>query len=115
MKDGLLTIIQVNIKMDINLNMIVIAAVISVISYFLKDTMTNLKKKAEDKDLDVVREQLESVKEIAYTAKNKLDILESEHNLRFEHLSEKFDALCDSVKDLTKEIKDLNKEFKKKD
>lgn len=77
---------------------LILGALISIIGYFLKATMDDLKK----------------VKEISYETKNKLAVLENDYINKHTALTEKFDDLCDSVKDLTNEIKLLNKEFNKK-
>lgn len=82
----------------INLLTFIGGIMLSVIAYFLKKTMDELKE----------------VKDVAYTAKNDLSLLKNDHLNKYEHLTEKFDILCDSVKDLTKEIKELNKELNKK-
>lgn len=70
----------------------------TIISYFLKRTMDELKE----------------VKSVAYDAKNELSVLKNDHINKYEHMTEKFDTLCESVRDLTKEIKELNKELNKK-
>lgn len=72
--------------------------VLSVMGYFLKATMTDLK----------------DVKQTAYETKSKLAVIESEYTLKHTHLTEKFDELHDAVKDLTKEIKSLTQELHKK-
>lgn len=73
---------------------IIAASLIAVISYFLKMTMDELKE----------------TKKMAIENKNKIDIVENNHN----HLTNKFDMLYDAVKDLTKEIKHLTIELSKK-
>ena len=77
----------------------ILGSLMAIVGYFLKTTMDDLKK----------------VKEVAYEAKSDLQLLKNDHINKYEHLTEKFDALNDSVRDLIKEIKELNKEFKKKD
>lgn len=74
--------------------MMIVTCVVSIIGYFLKNTMDELK----------------TVKELAISTKNKLDIVENNH----EHLTDKFDQLYVAVKDLTLEIKHLTKELAKK-
>lgn len=66
---------------------------ISIISWFLKNTMDELK----------------SVKELSYTTKGELDILKNDHTNKYSSMSDKFDELKSAVIDLTKEIKELNK------
>lgn len=69
---------------------------ISIVSYFLKNTMDELK----------------SVKELSYTTKSELDILKNDHINKYSNISEKFDGLKDAVVELTKEIKELNNKTK---
>jgi len=68
--------------------------VVSIIGYFLKNTMDSLK----------------DVSTMAYQNKAKLDILENNHN----HLTDKFEMLYEAVKDLTNEIKNLSNQLAKK-
>ena len=82
----------------INLLTLIGGVMLGVISYFLKRTMDELKE----------------VKNVAYEARNELNILKNDHINKYEHMTEKFDTLCESVRDLTKEIKELNKELNKK-
>lgn len=67
---------------------------ISIIGYFLKATM----------------EELKSVKELAMITKNKVDLVENDHK----HLTDKFEQLNESMKNLTDEIKHLTRELSKK-
>ena len=67
---------------------------ISIIGYFLKTTMEDLK----------------SVKEMTIGNKSKIDLVDNNHS----HLNDRFDLLYDAVKDLTLEIKNLSKELSKK-
>ena len=67
--------------------------VISIIGYFLKQTMNDLK----------------SVKEIAYDTKAKLSVLENDYINKIAQLNNKFDILNESIKELTKEIKNINR------
>jgi len=69
---------------------------ISIVSYFLKNTMDELK----------------SVKELGYSTKSELDILKNDHINKYSNISEKFDGLKDAVVELTKEIKELNNKTK---
>jgi len=82
----------------INLITLLGGVMISIISFFLKKTMDELK----------------DVKNIAYENKTKLSILENDHFNKYSHMNEKFDALYEAVRDLTNEIKALNKELNKK-
>ena len=67
---------------------------VAIISYFLKQTMDELKE----------------VKHMAEDNKTRIVLLESNHT----HLTDKFDQLFDAVKELTKEIKQLNYQMSKK-
>lgn len=69
---------------------------LSVIGYFLKSTMDELK----------------SVKNLTYETKNQLDILKNDHVNKYANISDKFDELKSAVVELTKEIKELNKRVK---
>jgi len=66
---------------------------VSVISYFLRQTMADLR----------------ATKEIAYDTRSKLSILENDYINKIEQLNGKFDMLNESIKELTKEIKNINK------
>jgi hypothetical protein len=66
---------------------------VSIISYFLKQTMGDLKQ----------------VKEIAYETKSKLNVLEVDYLNKIDQLNQKFDMLNDSIKELTREIKNIRK------
>ena len=69
---------------------------LSIIGYFLKTTMDDLK----------------SVKATSFETKNKLALLENDSINKYNNMSEKFDMLKDALVELTKEIKDLNKRIK---
>tara|TARA_R110000868_G_scaffold57480_1_gene177462 strand:- start:35 stop:289 length:255 start_codon:yes stop_codon:yes gene_type:complete len=69
---------------------------LAIIGFFLRQTMTELKE----------------VKMLAYTTSTKLEVLQKDHDLQLEYLSDKFDDLYDAMKDLTKEIKELNQKMK---
>ena len=69
---------------------------LSIIGYFLKKTMEDLK----------------DTKGIAYTTKSELDILKNDHSNKYNNLTEKFDELKSAMVDLTKEIKELNRRVK---
>jgi hypothetical protein len=66
---------------------------LSIVSYFLKQTMDDLK----------------SVKLLSYETKNKLDILQNDHINKHATLTDKFDELKLALNELTKELKELNK------
>ena len=66
---------------------------ISIIGYFLKQTMADLK----------------SVKEISYDTKAKLSVLENDYINKIAQLNNKFDILNESIKELTKEIKNISR------
>lgn len=69
---------------------------IAVISYFLKATI----------------EELKQFKNMAIETKSKLDLLELDHQNKYNHLNEKIDALYQAIKDLTIEVKEINKKLK---
>lgn len=79
---------------ELNLIPTIIGLVVSVIGYFLKQTMNKL---------DAVEKQ-------CIENKAKIDIVDNNHS----HLSEKVDKLYDAIKDLTIEIKNLSKEISSK-
>lgn len=64
---------------------------ISIIGYFLKQTMGDLK----------------SIKEISYETRSKLNVLENDYINKVEALNNKFDMLNESIRELTKEIKNI--------
>lgn len=66
---------------------------LSIIGYFLKTTMDDLK----------------NVKATSFDTKSKLALLEADSINKYNNLSEKFDDLKGALIDLTKEIKELNK------
>lgn len=82
--------------MDMTVLLWIGAILITIIGYFLKQTM----------------EELKTFKTMAIETKSKLDLLELDHQNKYNHLNEKIDALYDAIKDLTLEIKDLNKKIK---
>lgn len=69
---------------------------ISIISYFLKQTMDDLKK----------------VKEVAYETKTKVEVLETEYMNKIERLNEKFDMLYNAIEKLSDKIENLQKVIK---
>ena len=81
-------------------------ALFSVIGYFLKETMSDMKK---------TKERLMDLKMEVGSHKSELDVLKNDHQNKYENMVDKFDELKDVMKDLSKEIKSLTMEFKKKD
>lgn len=77
---------------------IVVGAVISIIGYFLNQTMADLRAN--------IKQTTENT--------NKLNLVELDLLNKHSNLNEKFDSLNASVKELTIEIKALNKEIQKK-
>jgi peptidoglycan hydrolase CwlO-like protein len=77
----------------INILTFIGGVMLSIISYFLKQTMDELK----------------AVKTLSYDTKNKLDILSNDHTNKYDNLTEKMSELKEVISDLTKEIKNLNK------
>jgi hypothetical protein len=69
---------------------------LTIIGYFLKSTMDDLK----------------NVKSVSFETKSKLALLENDSVNKYNNLSEKFDDLKSALIDLTKEIKELNKRVK---
>jgi peptidoglycan hydrolase CwlO-like protein len=69
---------------------------ISIIGYFLKQSLNDIK----------------SVKEVVYENKSKLSVLENDYMNKINRLNEKFDMLAENIKDLTEEIKSLNNKIK---
>jgi len=75
---------------------IVGGVMLSIIGYFLKKTMDDLR----------------SVKEMSYDNKSKIELLQNDYNNKYNNLSEKFDELKLTMNELIKEIKELNKRIK---
>lgn len=69
---------------------------ISVIGYFLKETMNDLK----------------SVKSISFETKTKLQVLETEYMNKIERLNERFDLLYNAIERLTDKIENLSEKIK---
>ena len=80
----------------INILTFIGGVMLSIIGYFLKATMDELK----------------SVKSLSYETKNQLDILKNDHLNKYANMSDKMDELKSAVVELTKEIKELNKRAK---
>jgi predicted nucleic acid-binding Zn-ribbon protein len=69
---------------------------LSIIGYFLKNTMNELKE----------------VKTTSFETKNKLALLENDSINKYTNLSGKFDDLKGALVELTKEIKEMNRRIK---
>ena len=69
---------------------------LTIISYFLKRTMDDLKE----------------VKQLSYENKSQIDILKIDYKNKVDNLTEKFDELKLTMSELIKEIKELNKRIK---
>ena len=69
---------------------------LSIIGFFLKKTMDDLR----------------SVKEMSYDNRSKIELLQNDYNNKHNNLSEKFDELKLTMNELIKEIKELNKRIK---
>lgn len=80
----------------INILTIIGGVMLSIIGYFLKSTMAELKE----------------VKATSFETKNKLALLENDSINKYTNLSGKFDDLKGALVELTKEIKELNKRVK---
>jgi len=76
----------------------VLGLALGIIAYFLKMTMDRLK------DVE---------KQTSFNTQ-KCSVLENEYNLKFIHMSEKFDELHNAVRDLTLEIRSLTRELHSK-
>lgn len=77
---------------------VVFGVLLSVIAFFLKGTMDDIKK----------------MKECVYSTKTKVEVMESDYLNKHQNLTEKFDLLNTTMKDLTSEIKNLRAEIHKK-
>lgn len=69
---------------------------LSIIGYFLKSTMDELK----------------AVKNMSYETKNQLEILKNDHSNKYSNMTDKFEELKSAIVLLTQEIKELNKRTK---
>jgi hypothetical protein len=78
--------------------LMIIGIMISIIGFFLKNTINELKR----------------IINVTNETKSRLDLIEREYGIKYIHTTEKFDELNNTVKDLIKEIKILNKELHKK-
>lgn len=79
--------------MEIALVIFIAGLFMSIIGYFLKQTMSELKE----------------VKNMAMETKSKLDVLSNDHYNKYASLVEKFEELRLTLKDLICELKEINK------
>jgi hypothetical protein len=70
---------------------VIFGILLSVIAFFLKGTMDDIKK----------------MKECVYSTKTKVEVMESDYLNKHHNLNEKFDMLNQSMRELTAEIKAL--------
>ena len=84
----------------------VFGVLLAIVGFFLRDFWATSKQ---------LRNDVDSNKEKISITDTKLEVLTKDHDLKHNHLSEKFDSLSDALKELTKEIKELSKDLKKKD
>lgn len=73
--------------------LIVGGLIFSVLGYFLRKTMDELK----------------DVKQMSYDNRSQIELIKLEYKNRVENLTEKFDELKLTMSELIKEIKELNK------
>lgn len=73
--------------------MLIGGLIFSVLGYFLKRTMDELKE----------------VKQMSYDNKSQIDLLRLDYKNKVDNLTEKFDELKHTMSELIKEIKELNK------
>lgn len=83
----------------------VFGVLLGVVGFFLRDFWMSIKQ---------LRSDVDSNKEKISLTDTKLEVLTKDHDLKHNHLSEKFDNLSEVMKELTKEIKILSIEIKKK-
>lgn len=80
---------------------------ITVIGYFLKNTMVEFTKYKEH-----MTNEVDLLKEKSAMNKAKIEMLESESNLKYSHMSQKLEELYGMLRDLIIEVKDINKRIK---
>ena len=80
------------------------SVIISVLGYFLKGTMDDVK---------FMKRDIERVKTDNIRQQGEINMLRQDNSSKFETLDEKIDELKDTLRELTKEIKALNIEFAK--
>lgn len=66
---------------------------LAVIGFFLRQTMSELKE----------------VKQVAYTTRSKVEVLENDYLNKINSLNQKFDLLYNAIDKLTDKIEELNK------
>ena len=69
---------------------------LTIISYFLRQTMNDLK----------------TVMEVSFDTKTKMQVLENDYVNKVQQLNDKFDLLSESLKELNKNIQKLNDKIK---
>lgn len=69
---------------------------LSIIGFFLRQTM----------------QQLKDIKEVAYNTKTKVEVLENDYLNKVNSLNDKFDLLYNALEKLTNKIEELNKRIK---
>jgi len=74
----------------------IIGIVISVISYFLKGVLGDIKE----------------VKNLTYRTKTKLEVIENDYINKIAALNQKFDLLYNAIDKLSNQIEELNKRIK---
>ena len=82
----------------------VFGILLAVVGFFLRDFWMNIKQ---------LRNDVDSNKDKISITDTKLEVLTKDHDLKHNHLSEKFDTLSEALKELTNEIKVLSVEIKK--
>jgi predicted RNase H-like nuclease (RuvC/YqgF family) len=70
---------------------------LATIGYFLKQTMNELK----------------DIKQVTYSNKTKIEVIENDYLNKTANLNEKFDSLTNAIKDLHVNIKELNNKIDK--
>lgn len=80
---------------------------LTVVGYFVKSTIDDLKKHKEKTDMEI-----EKLKENSAINKGKIEVLENDHNNKYNHLSQKLDEVYQMLRDLIIEVKDINKRMK---
>ena len=74
----------------------IIGIIISVISYFLKGVLGDIKE----------------VKNLTYRTKTKLEVIENDYINKIAALNQKFDLLYNAIDKLSNQIEELNKRIK---
>lgn len=84
--------------MEFDLIKIGLGVGVAIISWFLKNTMQDLK----------------DVKQMSFENKSQLELIKNDYQNKIDHITEKFDELKQTMNDLIKEIKELNKSWHKR-